>query len=143
MGVIAEIGDRILSVIDKESEWMQEITDEVSEEIEDLNTGQLDHGIDSEGQEITPFYTPFTVRLKKAKGQEADFVTLEDTGAFRRSFTTEVFRDRFEINATDSKRQELVDKYTKEIFGLTEESQEALREIYKDYLEEKIRDYLL
>lgn len=141
MGALADIGKRFLTL--PESEWMQEIVNDNSEQIEDLNTGQLDQGMDSEGQLITPFYTPFTVQIKKAKGQEADFVTLKDTGAFRKSFKTDVFADRFQIDATDSKRDELVEKYSKEIFGLTEESQDDLRALFKDELEEKIRNYLL
>lgn len=64
---------------------------EFLEYIVELNTeNQLfDKGVDSKGRlldEIGGGYSPYTIELKKAKGQPTDRVTLKDTGDFYRSF---------------------------------------------------------
>lgn len=89
-----------------------------------LNKLQLLAGKNIDNNMITPFYTPFTVEMKKKKGDPYDRVTLLDTGGFYNSVFVDVFDSSLEIDATDSKTQKLKDKYAKTVdfFGLTDES---------------------
>jgi hypothetical protein len=89
---------------------------------EQLFTG----GEDSQGQTITPPYTPFTVFLKRQKGQPTDRVTLKDSGDFHASFEINYLPDGFELYATDQKTRKLISKYGAEIFGLTDPSLQDL-----------------
>lgn len=99
-----------------------------------LNTdNQLyDHGIDGTGKVIVPTYTPFTVMMKKYKGQRHDHVTLRDEGDFHASF--EIEHDgatSFRIVATDWKTGKLEKKYGAEIFGLTPANIDRVAELIK------------
>lgn len=94
--------------------------------IENLNRAQLFDGKRSDGSEITPDYTPFTVALKSEKGQRTDRVTLRDSGDFYESVFSEVFDDYFQIKADDPKMAELTAKYGKAILGLNAESKDKL-----------------
>jgi len=60
-------------------------------------------------------YSPYTVMLKKEKGQRTDHITLLDTGAFYDSFKIFLNRDNFIINADDEKVNE-----RGEVISLTE-----------------------
>lgn len=83
-------------------------------------------GQDAEGFDVTPFYTPFTLQIKQAKGQPTDRVTLYDTGVFHASFYVEWRSTEFEIYARDSKTPKLEGKYGPDIFGLDDNSQQDL-----------------
>ena len=84
-------------------------------------------GIDSDGQAITPGYTPLTISIKRQKGQPTDRVTLRDAGDFHRSFQISYGNDAFGITASDPKSAKLEKKYGPDIFGLTDDSlQEAI-----------------
>lgn len=93
----------------------------------DLNTSQLYSGIDSKGQSLGE-YRPFTVRLKRAKGQPTDRVTLKDEGDFYQGFRLEDNKFPFDIGSTDSKSDMLADKYGDDIFGLTKDSNDEIIE---------------
>lgn len=95
--------------------------------IEDLQTAQMDAGLDSEGKRIEPDYSPFTVQIKRAKGQPYDRVTLKDSGSFHAGmFLTGGANNQFSIGSRDPKSKKLQDKYGEEIFGLNEDSQQQL-----------------
>lgn len=98
----------------------------IEEFVKELNQQQLDNGVDSNGNIIMPLYTDTTIGFKIRKGQPFDRVTLKDTGAFHESFIVIYHRDSFQLTATDKKRRELQQKYGAAIFGLTDESLEAL-----------------
>lgn len=88
-------------------------------EIERLNIKQMEaQGIDSTGESITPEYTRNTVRIKAAKGQENDFVTLKDSGKFHGSIRAKLFKNKIRISASDSKAPILFQKYGEAILGL-------------------------
>jgi len=101
----------------------------------DMNTqDQLyERGINRLGVSLADFepYAPFTLRMKQMTGQPTDRVTLRDTGDFTRSFYLDVSKEGFEIKAADTKTNELVAKYGKQIFGLTKENSE---ELVKEYI---------
>lgn len=90
----------------------------------DLNReSQLfDLGEDANSREIRPRYTPYTIQIKRLKGQPIDRVTLKDTGDFYRSFDIVYTADAFEILALDSKTQKIVAKYGYEVLGLSDDS---------------------
>lgn len=99
---------------------------EVESFIVELNEKQLDVGIDSNGDAIRPPYTQTTIRFKIQKGQQFRWVTLKDTGKFRRSFDIIFRSDEFEIIATDQKTRKLKAKYGPKILGLTTDSIDEL-----------------
>lgn len=104
---------------------------------------QLSAGVDSTGKQITPRYTPYTVRIKKSKGQEHRFVTLHDTGDYYRSLKLKFGGQPsvlFEVYATDRKAAKLEGKYGDEILGLTAQSVEKLNDLIRDELIKKIQD---
>lgn len=96
----------------------------------DLNTeSQLfERGEDAEGNKIIPEYTPFTKMIKRHKGQPTDRVTLKDEGNFYRGFYVKSQKFPVIFDSRDSKTGELVFKYGKEIFGLSERSKEEFRQ---------------
>jgi len=84
-----------------------------------------DRGIDGDGKELKP-YANYTVGIKKIKGQKYSNTTLEDTGAFYRSFKTDYGSFELEIFATDQKVSKLEGKYGKNIVKLTTDNEGKL-----------------
>ena len=78
-------------------------------------------GINGKGEKIMDYmpYTARTIKNKKRKGQPTTRVTLRDTGAFHESMFVVFDSEGFYITASDEKTQDLVEKYGKEIFRLT------------------------
>ena len=104
-----------------------------------------DYGVNALGVEISDYqpYAQFTVYAKGLKGQPSDRVTLRDNGDFHGSFFVKFGKDGFVIDATDSKRDKLVRKYGKQIFGLTQESKTYVsNEIVKPELLDEIKAIL-
>ncbi len=99
-----------------------------------LNTeNQLFKGIRSDGTEITPPYTGYTISIKTEKNQPTDRVTLKDTGDFYDSFVAYVDGSKdIIITSNPIKVDEfgfttnLIEKYGDKIEGLTEESKVIL-----------------
>lgn len=86
-------------------------------------------GIDGDGKELKP-YANYTIGYKKIKGQKYSNTTLEDTGAFYRSFQTDYGSFQLEIFATDSKVGKIEEKYGKNVIKLTDNSEQELSEKY-------------
>ena len=78
-------------------------------------------GINGKGEKIMDYmpYTAKTIKNKRKKGQPTTRVTLRDTGAFHESMFVVFDSEGFYITANDEKTQDLVEKYGKEIFRLT------------------------
>ena len=78
-------------------------------------------GINGKGERIMDYmpYTAKTIKNKRKKGQPTTRVTLRDTGAFHESMFVVFDSEGFYITASDEKTQDLVEKYGKEIFRLT------------------------
>jgi hypothetical protein len=137
--------DKLVRAFEKApvDEFFVKISNENKHWIEDENIKQLRTGKDADGKDIEPPYTLFTVRLKQAKGQEADFVTLEDTGKFYRGITAEINTKGFSMIGQDSKTGELMMKYGDRIIGISAQSIDNLKvDLYLPYLVEEIRIYL-
>lgn len=139
--------DKIVSLIDKlrsaRAELLDiavEVIDDSEEEIITLNQDQLFAGETADGKEISPQYTPFTIAIKKRKGQPFDRVTLLDTGSFYGKMKIKTIGQILDISSDDPKTPLLLKKYGEEIFGLTEENRIDLENIIlKPRFEEKLK----
>lgn len=104
-------------------------------------TSQLIYGVNSKGKQLDEVggeYSPYTVMIKKEKGQITDHVTLKDTGTFYKSFKTYWDEQAKEIVITADTIKEggdnLIDRWGREIIGLDEQNIGVLR----DYARNKI-----
>lgn len=116
-------------------------TSEIKKKIIYLNTIEqlFEKGEDSDGLELYPFYAQKTILYKKEKGQRYDHVTLNDTGAFYRSFEVIVSDEYFLINADPKKGDnDLFNIYGEDVLGLTEESKTEIVVLAYKILGEKI-----
>lgn len=120
MATITELLEKIKSL--SISELASDSINETSETAADLNAMQMFQGIRSDGKEINPQYSPFTVEQKKKKGQVTDRVTLRDTGSFYEGLVLKANKDTISFFSTDEKSDKLEKKYGKQIFGLTNEN---------------------
>lgn len=105
------------------------ISTELKELIIELNQDQLyDLGEDSKGNKLWSFspsmpYSPYTIKIKQAKGQPTDRLTLRDTGAFYKSFTVEVEGTSIVLDADGRKKDtNLFSKYGIDILGLNDQN---------------------
>ena len=109
----------------------------------DLNRDQMeDKGQDSIGKLIRPKYTPYTVKLKKAKGHTHKHVTLTDTGDFSDAMFVEFGDNFFYLGSEDPKTGALMLKYGDLIFGLDDvslkEFVDSIRDEFIDSARKKI-----
>ena len=107
------------------------------------NKEQLEDGKTSLGKEITPSYTPFTISLKRQKGQISDRVTLKDTGSFQDSFFVIFGDDFFDVYATDSKRNKIQKKYGADLYGLQKENVDKLSLELKPVMQDEFKKRIL
>jgi hypothetical protein len=120
---------------------LQTIAIEAKPIIEDKVIAQLDEGIASDGEKISPPYSPFTKAMKKAEGKPYDKVTLNNTGAFRKGETAEVTVSGFEMINTDSKWGKITEKYG-DVTDLTKKSKEELvDEVFRPYFFVALKEY--
>lgn len=131
---------------------LQEIFENNTGTISDLQTDQMYSGLNSYGAKIKPPYTDLTVNIKKSKGQISDHVTLKDTGDFYSGIDTEIsdvkkqnktFTVDYEILSSDLKTDKLGKKYGYEIFGLSKKYEKKLinEQIFPE-LKDNIENYL-
>lgn len=107
---------------------VDEVVRDNASEFELDNIEQLAAGLDAEGEEITPAYARATVKLKQAKGQPADRVTLKDRGDFYRGIVAQVRGEQVENVGTDEKTAALEEKYGPDIVGVSEPHLEDFRQ---------------
>ena len=104
---------RLIQSIILENEYV--ITDMNSED-------QLyEQGVNRLGVNIMDYapYSPLTIEIKKEKGQPYNRVTLRDEGDFEQSFYVEADTQQFTIKAADWKTEDLIQRYGRQILGLT------------------------
>lgn len=108
----------------------------------ELNQDQMYAGLRSDGSEISPFYRPLTITIKKALGQPTDRVTLRNNGNFYNMMYFYVQQDKFGIDSRDSKATDLKTKYKETIFGLTKPNTmtfaQAVQPIYNRMARKKL-----
>jgi hypothetical protein len=125
-----------------EQKTMQEFVFEIIR-IEQL----FERGIDSQGRSLGE-YSPYSIEIKRSKGQRYDHITLKDTGAFYESFTMYIYKNYFEIDAdpikkdTNGEETNLFDEYGIDILGITQENMEKVRQRIKDEYNREIRRVL-
>lgn len=109
----------------------------------DMVADQMYSGYDGRGKKIEPEYTPFTVSIKRQKGQPTDRVTLRDTGDFHSSLRVEFDEGGFYVTSDDSKAAELLEKYGTNIFRLSNQNLTILiREYIRPVFAEKLKELL-
>lgn len=122
---------------------------DVKDEIIRLNTQEqlFEKGENAEGVKLSQIggeYSPTTVKIKTLKGQPVDRVTLKDRGDFYESFEVRAKSDSFEIVADTVKdTQDLRDRWSDEIIGLSSDSIEDLRVLTNEELTTLFKLYLL
>lgn len=104
----------------------------------DLQKDQLFHGLRSDGESITPFYTRFTIAIKKEKGQVTDRVTLRDTGAFYDGIYADPRSEGLVVDSSDEKTDMLTKKYSDAIFTLEDERKQLFANLTHRVLIEEI-----
>ena len=100
----------------------------------------FEKGIDGKGNKLLE-YKPFTVAIKRQKGQPTNRTTLEDTGNFYRGFDL-IFTDQDAIGvfSRDKKTPELIEKYGEDLFTFTSEN---IKEINSNIFEENLIKWIL
>lgn len=113
-------------------------------EILDMNTEDqlFSRGEDSKGASLGK-YAPLTISIKKGLGQPTNRVTLKDTGDFHRSFFARFVGKYITIGATDSKAYKLETKYSKDIFGLSDNNVQELITMLKPEMINEFRRIIL
>ncbi len=112
-------------------------------------TSQLIYGVDSKDTNLGDIggeYSPYTVMLKKEKGQITDHVTLKDSGAFYSSFKCVWLASgngAIKITADTIKDgDDLMDRWGKDILGLDEINLGILRDFARNKITQIIKSKL-
>jgi len=124
--------DDIIEEITKQKETQEFLIFVLQEQL--FQTGE-----DGKGVPIG-MYSPFTIAIKKRKGQPTDRVTLKDTGDFYRSYVIIPFNGGFTIDADGEKEDKnLFDIYGDDILLPSQESLDLIAEYYEEQLIEYIK----
>lgn len=114
-------------------------------ELLDLNVEQMNEGKRSDGSDILPSYTDFTIQMKKEKGQPYDRVTLRDTGKFQSAINGNVTGGKVIVSSSDSKVDALEKKYSTQkgkLFGLAKEKKKVYIKDLRPALAKNIKKQL-
>jgi hypothetical protein len=136
MTTVADMIDRFAAL--DTTEAIRETMAELKPEIADAQRGQMLASKKADGSPILPLYSP---KYAKQKGFQEPNLKL--TGAFQDNIIVDVKTDIFQIDSTDDKSTKLKSKYGEDIFGLTDTSLDAIREIGMPVLIDKIKEKLL
>ena len=118
---------------------LEEVFDDVSEQIVDLQKEQLRSGIDAKGT-LMPDYHPLTIMKKKEMGVSFEHkgVILFDDGDFYSGIFKGANKGVLSLFSIDYKTEMLINRYGKDIFGFNNDSIEKLKEIVVPLVKEKI-----
>jgi hypothetical protein len=142
---IATLQRNVASVIKNIDELVLGSAMENDNIIVDLNTSQLSEGLRSDGGQIEPeYFSPVYAKFKKAIGAKPPLGTpnLFLEGNFYRGFYAKKVNDWIEIHSSDWKEKKLREKYSDEIFGLTESNKSELSKLSLPNLLKNIRNEL-
>ena len=82
---ISHTGTKLRGYLNEMQNITHKVVSENKKQIADANRSQMmDEGIDNKGKQLGE-YSDYSKELKKAKGQETEFITLYDTGEFHKS----------------------------------------------------------
>lgn len=118
---------------------LEEVFDDVSEQIVDLQKEQLRSGIDAKGR-LMPDYHPLTIMKKKEMGVTLEHkgIILFDEGDFYSGIFKGSNKGVLSLFSIDYKTEMLINRYGKDIFGFNNDSIEKLKEIVVPLVKEKI-----
>ena len=138
MGIIKDYIDKLKEYTpERQAEDVYSIFIRYTSVILDLNTDQLMHGYDSEGQPLEPYKSAMYAEFKLTLNPRG-VVDLKLTGDFHNSFYISSKEFPLTIDAKDSKRNKLVTRYGIQIFNLTEESKKIL---FAGYVQGDVNQY--
>lgn len=122
----------VFSSLKSDDLWFKSIDQDVMDMIIQMNTeDQLEEeGIDSLGRALGE-YSPYTIALKRMKGDRYDHITLKDTGAFYDSWIVWVDTSGINIDADDTSHYDkpLFEVWGVDVLGLTEDNLAILQEV--------------
>ena len=124
-------------------DFVEETLNHLQEEIVKLNQEQLAEGQRSDGSKM-PNYTPATKLIKAEKGTTltGERISFLDRGDFWSSFWVKAESGKLLFDASDWKTEMLIKEYGSLIFGLSDIQKEALAELARPILYEKIINFL-
>ena len=99
--------------------------------IVELQKEQLTQGKDATGEDIAPsYYSDAYAEMKQELNSQPDFGTpdLRLTGDFHNGFYLD--HDTLQVTSSDAKTPSLIEKYGKNIFGLSEKTIRPYRHIF-------------
>ena len=113
-------------------------------QLEEVQRDQMQVGENAEGNEIGKLRNPAYAKRKKQKGGIAKLgvVDLKNTGDFYDAIFAKVTSKFIEISSSDSKTNDLEDKYGEIIFGLNDYYKQKYFEILIPEIQDLIRNYL-
>ncbi len=134
----------LINFFENIDEILFEITNEQETQdflIEVLQDQLFTTGEDGDGVSLGD-YSPVTIKIKRAKGQPTDRITLKDTGDFYRSYMIEAFKGGFIVDADGQKSPEdnLFVSYGDDILKPNEETITLITEYYEPKLLEYIEN---
>ena len=135
MATIREVKDLVANFEQSQEKIMNDCINDTSELILEKNRDQLMLGKDKKGNEILPEYTPFTIEIKKEKGQPTDRVTLKDTGEWHKSLFMKIEGKNIFIDSDHELTDELMEKYDRggeTILGIPQMKKEIINESIMD-----------
>lgn len=112
--------------------------DYIQKQFIDLNQEQMYAGKNNDGSPIEPEYAESTKKYKKRRGDPQDRVTLLDKGKFYDDMKNVFSSTGVTLTSTDPKTKRLTKKYGEEIFGLTPDSLDKVREEFFAILRYKV-----
>lgn len=125
---ISEMYRKVTNAIQGLDNEIYNIVVELEPNMVEMQRERLFEGKLSTQEKIVPEYRPFTIFMKRIKGQPTDRVTLFDEGLFYDNIFAKKENQTLIIESSDSKFTALQEKYGEHIFGLTTENKQTLRE---------------
>jgi len=112
----------------------------------DMNVDQMLQGVDADGNQIGEYRSISYATMKQNMNPRppAMWVDLHLTGSFHEKTFAKYSGNNLNFGSTDSKTNDLTEKYGENIFGLTENNQEAIKNdvifpIIADWLNTKLK----
>ena len=130
MGAVVDLINQLrMETIQKQESAILQIIEENEPMIIDLNTGQLMDGMDSENEQLKKYRSEQYANMKEQMNPKR-VTDLKLSGAFHSSFYLQADKWPVIFDATNTKRNHLVEKYGANIFGLSETNKTIVAQVY-------------
>ena len=124
MNTLQIFASKLQSVVNDWDSIVLQSVEETKQIATSYNREQMIYGDDADGGEIGRYNWEEYGEMKKQMNPFANGkVDLRLTGDFHNAMSAKVSGNALLIDSSDSKRNKLVEKYGKKIFGLTEKNQ--------------------